>query len=395
MIENRDIIVFCGDWNKFPSNVQHIVEILARRNRVLWVSGVGLRKPRLQLNDLKRIFEKTRKIVTQHLPSSSSSPVVEFHPFIVPYYDTRIIRSMNNRMVHSAIKAKMKELHFRDPILLPTTPVVSGVVGTLGETSSHYICVDDYSQFEGSYRSVPEMEAEMLSKVDSCFAVSENLMRTRKPQRGSCYYLPQGVDAEHFESGLGMVPAEFDKIPKPIVGFFGLIAPWIDLNLIVRCAHVYPEASFVLIGRPSTDISALKEAKNVYFLGEVSYKLLPTYAQSFNVGLIPFIMNDLTVAANPLKLLEYFSLGIPVVSTDLPEVRKFKDFVNIAESKERFIDLIGKALQDTSQEKKDARRNLAQQFSWDSITEHVSEIIDRIDAEKRSRHSTSTVGANV
>lgn len=265
MIENRDIVVFCGDWNKFPSNVQHIVEILARKNRVLWVSGLGLRKPRLRLYDLKRILEKIRKIVTQHLPSSPSLPVVEFHPFIIPYYDTRIIRTMNDRMVHSAIKAKMKELHFRDPILLPTTPVVSGVVGTLGETSSHYLCVDDYSQFEGSYRSVPEMEEEMLSKVDSCFAVSDHLLQTRKPQRGSSYYLPQGVDAEHFESGLGMIPAEFDKIPKPIVGFFGLVAPWIDLNLIVHCAHAYPEASFVLIGRPSTDISVYQRSGKCIF----------------------------------------------------------------------------------------------------------------------------------
>jgi glycosyltransferase involved in cell wall biosynthesis len=134
-----------------------------------------------------------------------------------------------------------------------------------------------------------------------------------------------------------------------------------------------------------TNISRLTTAPNITFLGEIPYAVLPRYAQEFAVGLNPRIVNDLTRAMSPMKVPEYLSLGIPVVSTDSPEVRKLKDHVYIAETSEHFIDLVGMALKDTSMERRNARRIVAESFSWKSVSERVSNIVDRID---KARHST-------
>jgi glycosyltransferase involved in cell wall biosynthesis len=232
------------------------------------------------------------------------------------------------------------------------------------------------------------LEEDILRKVDSCFALSEPLMQTRKVKSGENHFLPMGVDIDLFcQPGLP-IPPELHAIKKPIAGFFGQIGSYVDVDLIVQCAKAYPQVSFVVIGRPhpQVNLSVFTQASNIVFLGEIPYDKMPQYAQAFNIGLNPRVLNKLSLAMNPLKLLEYLSIGMPVVSTDLPAVRRFKDFVNIAETKEHFVELIGTALQDTSEEKREARRKIAQQYSWKSIVQHVSEIIVRIDAAKKIKH---------
>jgi glycosyltransferase involved in cell wall biosynthesis len=108
------------------------------------------------------------------------------------------------------------------------------------------------------------------------------------------------------------------------------------------------------------------------------------YARMFDVGLNPRVVNKLSLAMNPVKLLEYLSLGMPVVSTDLPAVRKFQEYVYIAKTQEHFIELIADALQDTSTEKRNARKKLSLEYSWEAIVESISETILRIDRKKRS-----------
>jgi len=346
------------------------------------VGSVGLRKPKLQLYDIKRILVRLRKIMVHQSQHENPVPVTEVHPFIVPFYDMPGVRRLNDHMLLQTLIGKMKALNFEDVIVLPSTPLVAGLIGNLGESSSHYFCVDDYSQFTDAFALVSSMEQEMLAKVDSVFSISERLVQSRMPATGRGYFFPQGVEVDHFIRSRTPVPSAISRLRRPIIGFFGMIAPWIDLQLVEQCAKHYPEASFVLIGRTSVDLTVLSVVHNIFFIGEVPYGQLPAYAQAFDVALIPFVVNDLTRAANPLKLLEYLALELPVVSTDLPAIRNFKDHVHIAESAERFVELVGVALKDKDPERVKARRTIAGEYSWSAITERVSDIIERIDTTK-------------
>jgi glycosyltransferase involved in cell wall biosynthesis len=397
MLENRDIIIMSGDWNlRNPGCVQRVAVRLAERNRVLWVSGVPIRAPRLQVRDLKRILDKGRKMAgASAVTKDPSVPVIEIHPFFIPYYDFGAIRRFNDYLLRSAVLKKVQELRFADYILIPTNPMVAGVVGTLGESSSHYICTDNYEACDGAFNSLHDLECSLLQKVDSCFSTSHVLMGMKIPKSGENHFISQGVDTNHFKPTGGSPPAALACLKKPIVGYFGLLESWVDFELIARCAENYPHASFVIMGEIKTDISVLSGHDNITRLDHIPFEDLPRFAEVFDVALIPRRINELTVAMNPIKLLEYLALELPVVSTNLPEVRRYGDLVFVAENNEHFVRLIGQALNDNTPDRRRRRRLAAEGISWDSVADRTSDTMQKIDEAKARKRSLAAVSPTI
>lgn len=387
MIHSRDIVVFGDDWGWYPSTMQHIGRVLARSNRLLWIGSLGLRKPRLSLYDGLRVFTKARGMLgTTSRVSHAPVNVTELHPFVLPFHDQHLVREFNAYNLRRQVLAAMARLEFQNPLFITSSPIVSRLIGRLGESSSHYVCLDDFTLFDRAFKCIASEESLVLRRIDSCFAVSDSLVKSRRAHNGNVFFLPQGVDTNHFDRSVQAAPA-VRQVSRPVIGFFGLLAPWVDLRLIIKVALAYPQTTVMLIGRSSVDMKSLQMPPNLLYLGEVPYEDLPSYACSFDVGLIPFHVNDLTVAANPLKLLEYFSLGIPVVSTDLPEVRKFSALSSVAKDDGDFIHLVGKALAEVSTDHCALRRQEAEKFSWTKLVYEMSERILGIDREKQQEVS--------
>src|ERR1700682_5143153 len=103
---------------------------------------------------------------------------------------------------------------------------------------------------------------------------------------------------------------------------WGLIADWVDLELVRHVANAFSGGTVVLLGNATTDLKPLAGALNIRLLGRRAYADLPRYAKAFDVALMPFKLNELTLAANPLKVREYLAAGLPVVSTAIPEVER-------------------------------------------------------------------------
>lgn len=379
MIINRNIIIFGDDWGRYPSTIQHIGRVLAKHNRIIWVGSLGLRKPHLSWADLKRVLEKTINLIKKDEKSQTDRlPVYPVHPFIIPFHNIKIIRLFNSYSVYKKITKISKLLKFSDPLIITASPVVSDIIKKLNGTSAHYLCLDDFTQFKDAYKCIHELENELLENVDSCFAVSEDLVKTRKPVSGESYLISQGVDTEHFSPVVDQ-NLILKKNKKKIVGFFGLLADWIDLELIAEAARTYPRYEFIIIGKSEQNLSVFAGIDNLKYISEVPYTELPEYARSFDVGIIPFRINKLTIASNPLKLKEYLALGIPVVSTNLPEVERFGDLVFVAKNNEEFVSLIESAMSDNTESKNNMRRNIAERYSWNSITESMLELISQIE----------------
>lgn len=394
VLENRDIIVMSGDWNRMnPGCVQRVTVPLARRNRVVWVSGVPIRAPRARIRDFQRIMDKGFKMLMSTTNSRNTSiPVTEIHPFFVPFYDNPVFRRFNDRLLRSSVLKKIQELRFKNYLVIPTNPMVAGVIHTLAESSSHYICTDDYAANVGAFKCLGRLEHDLLQKVDSCFSTSHVLMNMKIPRSGENHFISQGVDIDHFKVTGAPPPDALAHLRRPIVGYYGLLESWVDYELIVRCAVAYPRVSFVVIGEAKTDVSMLRRQSNIILLDHVPYENLPRYAEMFDVGLIPRRINRLTVAMNPIKLLEYLALELPVVSTNLPEVKRFGDLAFVAESHEEFVQLIGEALKDNSPARRRLRRAEAERFSWDSVADGVSEVMREID-ERKSRERNLSISS--
>ena len=152
--------------------------------------------------------------------------------------------------------------------------------------------------------------------------------------------MPHGVDYEHFSKAVSHhlpAPADIADIPHPRLGFFGLIRDWVDLDLLADVARRRPDWHLVLIGDSTIDLSPYQCLANMHFLGRKPYAELPAYCKEFDAGLVPFKINELTKAVNPIKLREYLAAGLPVVSTPLPEVKACGPWVRIAADAEEFV----------------------------------------------------------
>lgn len=203
---------------------------------------------------------------------------------------------------------------------------------------------------------------ESLESSDFVTASSSVLYDIAREHNPNVAMVRNGVEYNHFQQK-NENPYPYDK---PIVGFGGAIASWVDLDLIYECVKTYPEYMFIILGiRYNTDlIEEYKMPKNLKFIGHKNYFDLPKYYQHLDVCTIPFKDSDMTQAANPLKFWEYMATGNPVVTSNLTET-KYKG-VHWSKDRDEYIDNIGKAVEEKINGNKgaDTRKQIAKNADW-------------------------------
>jgi len=385
MIKSRDFIVFSDEWDRHPSSTQHIVIKLLGENRVIWVNTIGLRSPTFTIYDIKRSFEKIFSWVKPKRESKKNyhKNLTVISPFMIPYNHINVVRKLNKYLVEKAIYKAVEKLGFIDNIVLTSITNVSDYAFDIKSSLVVYNCVDEYIEWPGVNKAlVEEMENTLLLKSDLVVACSDELCNKKSINNREVFLLPHGVDIQHFsrrDKSLAQLPILLN-LSGPVVGFFGAISEWIDYDLVHFLATSRPDWNFVFIGPIDSDISMLKPLKNVFFTGAVSYNDLPNEASVFDVGIIPFVVNELTESVNPLKLLEYFSCGFPVVSTEIPEVLKLSDVTYIAKDKNEFLEKLDISLSSDTDQAATMRLRAAESFSWDSIAEKLSVYIEDVES---------------
>jgi glycosyltransferase involved in cell wall biosynthesis len=215
-----------------------------------------------------------------------------------------------------------------------------------------YDYIDEISpEITGSIEIQMKRHREISPKnVDYVCAVSLKLyneMLKRFPE-DRVIYLPNGVEFNHFnvEKDIKNIPEVMKGlIDRPIIGYFGALASWIDYDLINYVAENRPEWNIVIIGVDyDGSMKNLKDLSNIIYLGFINYKELPKYAVWFDVAIIPFREGEIAKTTSPIKMYEYMALGKPVVFTkDLEECKLYKTPI-MAESREDSVEKLELAL---------------------------------------------------
>jgi glycosyltransferase involved in cell wall biosynthesis len=350
---------------------------LARHNRLLYVEASGQRAPRATKRDYKKIVEKLKKAWSR--PTLITENIYLFSPIILPFHRYGIVRKINSVLLKVFMKRALRRLSFDDPILWIFMPHYSALIGSVPARGIVYYVVDEYSsQPNVDVEAIKEMEAQVLDSADVVFAVSDILVENKRASNRNVYLSTHGVDVEKFARALdpsGPIPPDIAGIRRPIAGFFGLIEDWIDLDLVRYIAGKLPDVSFVFVGSVVQDIGDLENYDNVHFLGHKPYDVLPDYLRAFDVGLLPYKLNEQVINSNPKKLREYLAGGKPVVSARVKEVERYGDLVNIADDREQFADAVKRALEQDNAGEVARRTAAVKDESWLAKVERISGIV--------------------
>ncbi len=379
ILHGRNILCFSHDWTGDPLSKTHLMRVLSKDNRILWINAIANRMPTASTKDVKRIFSKLKRFTE---PIKEVEPnIFVLNPLAIPTYGSSLVRGFNQKFLLSQVKKAMRKLGFENPLNMVFNPAAGLLAGKLNESEIIYYCVDDYTEFTGVASGLKEIEEELFRKSDMVIVSAEKLFDDKQKYNRNTFIIRHGTDWRHFRKSLDeatKIPDEIKDLPKPIIGFHGLLADWVNYELIKKIAEKYSHGSVVLIGKIAVDaeekVKVLDGIKNVHFLGRKPYETLPNYCKGFDVALNPFVINELTLAANPLKVREYLAAGLQVVSTDIPEVRILEHCL-VGENHEHFIEQIEHALNHPIE--KEIISNAIQHESWDAKVDELKEIIKR------------------
>jgi len=365
MIEGRTILCFASGYDAPPTSKHHVMHLLAERNVVLWVNYHASRTPTASSSDLLYLARKVRQVFSRVSNPRKNLYVVT--PLVLPLPDRTWANGINRELLVRRLKSVLARIQTGPLQIWSFTPDVAYLVDHFPCEKVVYYCVDDFAHFSGySKEQVLRDEAELCRKADLVVTTSQALQDSKGPLNPNTILVTHGVDYEHFSKAASNnlpAPEDIAGIPHPIFGFFGLIRDWIDLDLLAEVARRRPDWHFVLIGDSKVDLAPYKALPNVHFLGPRPYAQLPAYCKGFDAGLIPFRINDLTLAVNPIKLREYLSAGLPVISTPLPEVEVYKDMVCIVRTPDEFITAASLVLAEGSEARLKRQKAMSQE-TW-------------------------------
>jgi len=395
ILSGHDIVCFSSiDWQFIWQGHQEIMSTLATNgNRVLFVENTGVRAP--SLKDLPRVRDRIRnwRRGTKGFRAERDNLFI-YSPLLLPFPYSWIVRVVNRALFVRALRRWMRAAGFSRPIVwtfLPT-PLVREVIPSLDPVLSVYYCIDDFASSSPAAKRITRSEEQLFADADLVFVTSEKLRRRAAQFSRHVMLFPFGVSMRKFErvrTAPNQIPADLAAFPRPIVGYVGGVHRWIDFELLKETARRMPGTSFVLVGPLQVEQDPSIEIPNLHLLGKRSHDDVPRYIQGFDVGIVPYLKSEYTSNVYPTKLNEYFAMGIPVVSTDLPEIRRFNaqhgSRVSVADGPDGFVAAIGDALRPRSEDERARRIDVARSNSWESRIAEMSVLIRNALEEKRSR----------
>ena len=287
MMSGQNIICFANDWDADPTSKHQVMRVLARDNQVLWVESIGLRRPGASTGDASRILKKIKKFIRGPVCVAPNLHVVT--PLVIPFHDVKGVQTINARFLAHYIRRQARRLDMKDFQLWTFLPTTAPMIRYLKPQKVIYYCVDEWSAFsflDGNL--MRRMEERLIAQSDLVITSAEKLYASKRHLTPNTYLVPHGVDSELFagaRSDATGIPSELQGLQRPIIGFWGLIHEWIDLDLIQYVALRHPKWSVVLVGKVGVDCAELQRMPNAHLIGPHSYDSLPGFAKGFTVAM--------------------------------------------------------------------------------------------------------------
>jgi glycosyltransferase involved in cell wall biosynthesis len=377
-LQGRDIICLSNHyWDERRYRKQEFMSRFARDNRVLFVepSYSMVRQPEVHLRDLA---------TNRHVLPRVTRRTGQVHVFTpqrgLPKWSDPRIERLTYRWYGRSIARAARRMGMRDIVLWVYRPSYAHALGAIPHADLVFDLTDDLTAYEapGSERFeyVEGLVTDLARKSDLLVVTAQTLLERYGRLARRAEVVPNGFDAAVFSPEAAAThgePANIRNIPHPRMGFIGTLFTFLDFELLEQVAARHPEKSLVLVGPVEATaqqaVERLKRAPNVYHLGSVPQREVPSYIASFDVCLNAFKTGRAADSISPLKVFEYLAMGLPVVSTRMKalEMEPAAAEVSFADDAESFSAEVDACLSEEAQARAAERRGAAAPYSWDEL----------------------------
>jgi glycosyltransferase involved in cell wall biosynthesis len=357
------LIVFCHlRWDFVFQRPQHLMTRLAEHYRILFVE--------------EPVYDEGEA----HLKKTAVAPnitVCQPHTGIqAPGFHDDQIPTLQTLLADLVPEGERPVVWFYTPMALP---LLQGFDPAL----VIYDCMDELAAFKNAPKQLLQRENALLNIADLCFTGGPSLYQSKRDRHANAHCFSSSVDAKHFRKALDRDDshAEQNHLPRPRLGFYGVIDERFDTDLISEVAAARPDWQIVLVGPVvKIDPANLPRANNIHYMGQRTYDQLPQFLAGWDVCLLPFALNESTKFISPTKVLEYMAAELPSVSTPITDVKvPYGDVVAIADTPEKFIAACERMLAMNDAQKTaltDRMRAIVANTSWDKTASKMHHLIE-------------------
>lgn len=287
-----------------------------------------------------------------------------------------------------------------DPLVWLYTPMALPLVQSLRPRAIVYDCMDELAAFRNAPRQLLQRESALLQAADIVFTGGPSLYRAKQPRHHSVHCFPSSVEHEHFARAqdASIEHPSQAALPRPRLGFYGVIDERFDLALLTHMADAKPDWQIVIVG-PIVKIDAAKLPlrANIHYVEQQAYADLPRFLAAWDVCLLPFALNDSTRYISPTKTLEYMAAGKPIVSTPITDVvEPYAGIVEIGATPEEFVAACERVLNSTPAEsatRAAKMRNAVERTSWDRTAASMHELLQGACTTRRKERAIALLSA--
>lgn len=284
----------------------------------------------------------------------------------------------DTRRLKASVTALLEWTGSRSVISIVQHPYWYELARALPNSRLIYDCLDHHDGFNNTGKDIAALELALLKDAEAVVTTSHWLYDIATTHNQNVVIVRNAAEYEFFSAP----PASMFRDPqgRRVLGYYGAIAEWMDVDLLAKVARAFPDCLLLLVGADECGArQRLADLPNVHFTGEVKYTELPHYLYGMHVCLLPFRVTPLTLATNPVKVYEYLAAGKPVVAINLPEMAQFGEWVATAVAHGEFIAKVGEALHKVDDvDAAEVRQRYAAEHSWHHRVEAFAEVVSRL-----------------
>lgn len=391
MLIDKDIICIANtSWfGKYAKSTVQLLERLAINNRVLFVEypytwkDIYATLRGYQQAPVKRMLGLESSLIEINTNSGSKVYNLVLPPNLPLFFlknETlfNLFFPINALIYKTTVRKAMRKLNFVSPIVITAFNPIYGnsLVRKLNEMAHIYYCYDGVeSVFFG--KRIFGIEKQFMQKVDGIITTSDFLRAEKQQYNDNCFVVKNGVDFPVFQK---YAKQNITNNVHKKVGFIGSLDPRFDIETVEYAVKLLPDYLFEFTGdmRNSKMKSRLEKYDNVKFFDPVQPNDVPELLAQYDVGIIPYIINEVNRNIYPLKINEYLAVGVPVVMNAFAILPEFEDIVSIVVDKDQFVAKLKWEIENDNATQIKARVDFASNNSWESRADAFGDVIKQI-----------------